>query len=80
MNKSRKAVEDFLNNRLFAEYQHDLDEFRTLVSGLISDCKDDARSKLIKLALKDVDWGYLHQCQAKRAEEEEASGDYLVPF
>ena len=80
MNESTKAVKDWLDNRVFAFYEEDMSDFKTALSGLLVEGIDEARSILIKLALQNADWNYLHDCQAKRFEEEEKRDDYAIPF
>ena len=80
MNESTKAVKHFLDNRVFAFYEEDIEAFKTALSEILMDSKDEARSRLITIALQDTDWEYLHKSQAKRFEEEEKRGEYLIPF
>ena len=81
MNESTKAVKTYLDERLFAFYEKDLQDFKTKLTEMLSYCgTDEAKESLILIALRDADWDYLHQSQALRFEKEKQAGEYEIPF
>ena len=81
MNESTKAVKQYLDQRVFAFYEEDIENFKQKLKETISYCgRDEAKEALILLALRDVDWVFLYRSQSQRFESEKESGDYDVPF
>ena len=81
MNDSTKAVQQYLDQRVFAFYEDDIDEFKKKLKETISYCgKDEAKEALILIALRDIDWDFLYRSQSQRFEEEKEAGEYEIPF
>ena len=76
-----KAIKQYLDQRVFAFYEDDFDEFKKKLTETISYCgKDEAKEALILIALRDADWDFLYRSQSQRFEKEKEAGDYDVPF
>ena len=81
MNDSTKAVKTFLDQRVFAFYEEDIEVFKQKLTETISYCgKDEAKEALILIALRDIDWDFLYRSQAQRFQTEKEAGEYEIPF
>ena len=81
MNDSTKAVKAYLDKRLFAFYEDDIEVFKKKLTEIISYCgKDEAKEALILIALRDIDWDFLYRSQSQRFEKEKEAGEYEIPF
>ena len=89
MNRATASVKEFLDSHIFHNYEDDIDEFKSVVTKMLSDVDDGAKEELILIALMGVDWAFLHQREyermilaTKEAEENRKATENLgdIPF
>ena len=87
--ETTKVVRRYLDSHRYDNYEEKVDDFKSVVTQMLSDVDEMAKEEIIRIALTEVNWDFLHQREhdrmilakkeaEKNRREQENLGD--IPF